>query len=1117
MSRIADHDQRKQALQPDRSFIVQAPAGSGKTELLIQRFLLLLSYVEYPEQILAMTFTRKAAGEMKFRIIAALENAHEPTTSSHEEDTRALAKKALDQDEKQNWRLLENPDRLKIQTIDSFCASLTQQMPLISKLGGTAAIQENSFSFYQETAQRILQQMEHDTETGEAVRTVMRHLDNSKSSFIRRIVQLLQKRDQWFLPFFEQFQVGESFRPTLEKTLAGLVESYLLEIYTATPPHIAEALPALAKYCGDNLFQLDANHPLACLRGLNSLPLPTAEFRDHWVAIANLFLTKDGDLRKSINKNLGFPPGKVGSPEKEHINLFAELLESLIADDSYLAELKKIKSLPATKYKDEEWKVLEATLSLLPEISITLRQVFRERQKTDFTEISLAALEALGKEDDPTDLLLYLDLKYQHILVDEFQDTSFKQYELLKRLTAGWECDDGRSLFIVGDPMQSIYRFRDAEVGLFLKSQEQGIGQVQLQPLSLKTNFRSQSRVVSWVNNCFSKVFPDRDEGDLGAISYSPSTAFLSEESFPGTVLHPIPYQDDKNSGDRQEAVEIVQLVQQLQEDQPDQSIAILVRARNHLAHIIPAFRQASITFKAEEIDPLTVRPDILDLLALMRALLSPMDRIAWLSILRAPWCGCSLEDLLKLCVHDESSPVWHLLQDDKRLAEMSADGQQRLLRVRQTLSLALEHLHKTNFRDLLEACWVQLGGPSCVDATTMEDAEVFFDEVSRILEEGELRDLENFHKVLQNLYASPGVGGSVQIMTIHKAKGLEFDNVILPGLGKKSKADEKRLVFWMPHGEELLMAPIEEIGGANSGIYDFLARLNREKYTYETQRLLYVATTRTKKQLHLFGAMKEDAEHPEPSSLLAKLWPYIGQEWMQEHSRISDNSAIKSDEISNNGQPSLRRLPNEFQNPQPAEDIPIDTAVELTEEDNDKPEFKWAGIGARCLGNVLHQVFRTIGESDSHAWSADNIQTQRPQLIAALRGQGLSVSLAEKMAPTAEKAVRNLLQDTKGRWIMQKHQEARSEFPLTAWIKGRFVQRIVDRTFIDDQGVRWIIDFKTSVHEGSNLRQFFAEEKIRYQKQLEQYEELFKIMGETRPIKKALYYPIHRNFVIVD
>ena len=101
----------------------------------------------------------------------------------------------------------------------------------------------------------------------------------------------------------------------------------------------------------------------------------------------------------------------------------------------------------------------------------------------------------LGTEEAPTDLLLYLDHQIQHILVDEYQDTSYKQYELLKRLTSGWERGDGRTLYIVGDPMQSIYRFRDAEVSLYLETREKSLNNIQLHPLLLKTNFRSQKIV----------------------------------------------------------------------------------------------------------------------------------------------------------------------------------------------------------------------------------------------------------------------------------------------------------------------------------------------------------------------------------------------------------------------------------------------------------------------------------------------------------------------------------------------------------------------------------------------------------------------------------------------
>merc|ERR1711969_149078 len=122
----------------------------------------------------------------------------------------------------------------------------------------------------------------------------------------------------------------------------------------------------------------------------------------------------------------------------------------------------------------------------------------------------------------------------------------------------------------------------------------------------------------------------------------------------------------------------------------------------------------------------------------------------------------------------------------------------------------------------------------------------------------------------------------TVQIMTMHKAKGLEFDFVIIPGLEKTSKTEKKRLVNWMPHGDDLLIAPIEKKGGPSSKIYRFLSQFDQNKSDYETLRLLYVATTRTKLQLHLFGQFSADGKVPPRGSLLNKLWPYIGQEWSQ-------------------------------------------------------------------------------------------------------------------------------------------------------------------------------------------------------------------------------------------
>src|ERR1700733_5431590 len=135
---IPDHWQREQALNPSQSFIVQAPAGSGKTELLVRRVLVLLANAEkMPEEILAITFTRKAASEMRHRIIQALKSAADnpaPQDPYHLA-TWELAQKVLIKNETQQWNLLQNPNRLRIQTIDSFCQRLTAQMPLLSQFG----------------------------------------------------------------------------------------------------------------------------------------------------------------------------------------------------------------------------------------------------------------------------------------------------------------------------------------------------------------------------------------------------------------------------------------------------------------------------------------------------------------------------------------------------------------------------------------------------------------------------------------------------------------------------------------------------------------------------------------------------------------------------------------------------------------------------------------------------------------------------------------------------------------------------------------------------------------------------------------------------------------------
>ena len=159
---IPDLRAREQALAPTRSFIVQAPAGSGKTELLIQRYLGLLATVNEPEEIIAITFTRKAAAEMRERVLRAFADvaAGKAPESEHERRTQELARAALARDGARGWRISDSPARLRIQTIDSLCAALTRQMPMLSKFGSQPESIEDAGALYAEAARATVELIE---------------------------------------------------------------------------------------------------------------------------------------------------------------------------------------------------------------------------------------------------------------------------------------------------------------------------------------------------------------------------------------------------------------------------------------------------------------------------------------------------------------------------------------------------------------------------------------------------------------------------------------------------------------------------------------------------------------------------------------------------------------------------------------------------------------------------------------------------------------------------------------------------------------------------------------------------------------------------------------------
>ncbi|MDQ3185905.1 MAG: UvrD-helicase domain-containing protein, partial [Pseudomonadota bacterium] len=837
--------------------------------------------------------------------------------------------------------------------------------------------------------------------------------------------------------------------------------------------------------------------------------------------------------------------------------------------DTLRHALHDIRRLPPPAYTEKQWEVLGSITRLLPHAVAQLKLVFQSHHKVDFTEVAQGALRALGEPEMPTDLALALDYRIRHLLIDEFQDTSISQYQLVAKLTVGWEPGDGRSMMVVGDPMQSIYRFREAEVGLFLRARGRGIGNVALHPVSLSTNFRSQRGIVDWVNATFAQVMPERENIALGAVPYTESTATHDLLSGAAVSIHPF-----SNNGHVGEARKVVEIVMQARRDDPfaTTTTAILVRNRSHLNEIIPRLKEAGVRFRAIEIEGLGRRPVVQDLLTLTRALAHPADRLAWLALLRAPWCGLTLADIHALvsvqappiCGNtDEANvapvaggegrsarannrTVWELLNDDARMAMVSTDGYSRLLRLREVLKNCIDNRCRQSLRATVEAAWLALGGPGCVeDVTDFEDAAAYLDYLEAHEVAGSIPKLAVLEEGLTKLYALPDLkaDGTLQIMTIHKAKGLEFDCVIVPGLGRSSRSNDKKLFMWMEQpraklfgrkgneggdeGNDLLLAPIQETGADSDSIYSWMEKLDREKERFEDERLLYVAATRAKQRLHLLGGTGIvcgtdgvfEPRSPAEKSLLSKLWSVVqpiyaevaARETFLDVSVITDREQKGAEKYPTDRW--LRRLESGWELPPPPPRVQWKAPCHLMPAQGDI-EYSWAGETARRVGTIVHRWLQRIADDGVANWSMARIQALRNTFEYQLVACDMDIDGGDTDAAVRRviMALTHAVSDPRGQWLLGPQQDVRNELRMTAVIGGEPVDFVIDRTFRDASGQRWVVDYKTSSHEGTDVEGFLSREQERYRFQLDRYAALMCLI-DGRPVKRGLYFPLLKGW----
>ena len=1170
-----DQNARDQALDAQSSYIVQAPAGSGKTELLTHRFLKLLAQVDEPEDILAITFTRAATAEMRSRVLRKLEEARSKPVYQLTDDAMLIsARAALTHAEERGWKLLEQPHRLDIQTIDSLCMRVAHEQPLLARMGGQLQPQENALPLYDEAARRTLTHLGgRNSQLHSSLMHFLQLRDNNLSDAQRLIAEMLAHRDQWVHAFPLTGELNEDgwheVRRRLEAPFRQANQRVLHEAHRlmTAEPLVSDELMALARYACENGSDID----IALLTELRTLPSPDHGLAEHWKCICRLLLTEQGDWRKRLAKPEGFPAikEKILSIDRKPSERMKRVIHHLRHMPSLLELLTDIRELPPARYDEDQWQTLRDLFAVLRFAIAELRVLFAEKNAVDFVELGLSALTVLEQEH-PSERALGVSERVRHLLVDEFQDTSRRQHSLVRMLLRAWNPGDGRSCFFVGDPMQSIYMFRQAEVELFEQVRQHGIVSQEQQhpcrPLQLSTNFRSHAGLTKPLNGYFETIFQSAHTAGTAAVSFSPSEAIAAALPGKSVRLHPqfTPRgeEDALNEAREHEAEEVLRVIQEhlprihkaaLSVD-PDKSytVAVLARARQHLTLIAKKLHENNIPFRSVDLEMLSERQEILDLLSLIRALLHPMDRIAWLSVLRAPWCGLMLQDLHILCGSDDKQfaryPVQRLIEERQSL--LSEDGQQRLCRTYEVLTRAIEvryqQAQSPSLSSWIERTWHSLGGPLCLDEHQRENVRVFFSMLDSVAPDGIACLSEEFDHKLSRLFAQPHPGASerfgVQLMTIHKAKGLGFDIVLVPGLDRSTGRDRQQLICMLervsvdnPDVDELLVAPIGSKGEDTHPLYQWVRKQRQMREDEERKRVFYVACTRARRELHLFGTAvignRGSLEPGWPDSLLATAWPALEPEFTAAYQAQSKQIVLPFPgpqpgvvDIAAVAAPThpplvLRRLPSDVVISPVGENVAFASAFSLVADEREPFERPEGSRQQRVIGSVIHALLERLSRLfvQNSDLSADQIRSQlRTQASAMLRSAAFPAEQSSAALTDILGAVEVSASDPVGRWLLSPHSGAQSEASWTGWVDGRLQTLRADRVFRagaepQQEGSEyfWVVDYKTSSYSGNNVADFLAEQRAFYEPQLASYgRALRELHGENLQLRFGLYFP---------
>lgn len=1067
-----DDQARRDALRLDHSVVLRAPAGSGKTGLLIQRMLSALAVVDQPENVLAITFTRKAAAEIQHRLIEALKLARKdtPPDDTFAAQTWALARQVRARDQAQSWHLIDNPARINATTIDALNRELASSMPVLSGLGSVPEPLEDASGLYREAIASLFARLEQpgtDDDERRALQQVLALGQNRLDKLLDGLSSMLATREQWLRACLsargQDHEVGE-------RLIRQHVNSMLKQVMDRLPDaHCRhDWLEALRSLAADGAAGLEM------ALELDTWPAADMAHLAHWQWLSRTLLTTTGTWRspRGMNVKGGFIKGHPATAQAK------QLIENFAAcGDTTATALHNLSSLP-DGYPQALSETAAALNRVLLQLCGELRLIFANRQKADYAELAIAALDALA--DTRSGVAERQHARIQHLLVDEMQDTSDAQHQLLIQLVSDWAPGDGRSLFLVGDPQQSIYLFRQARVELFQQVFERArLGPVELTALQLSSNFRSRPALVQWCNTHMHALFTQRSS----PVSFASS---MAQRSAGGDGVEVVTTQ----TADEEAHCAAQCIAASLAQDST-RTIGVLARSRAHFQPLIQALSERGIAYCGQDLDPLAHTPVARDYLACVQALRHPADDLAWARLLRSPGIGLSWATLDSLAA-EFAQLSWSQRArraDEPRLARLQAclHSVEQRPGLKGNLPLAASWLHRQlGMRD-------DLTGPETADLLRLETL------LRSHCPNGSLEDEHAFQAAVQRLF-SQAPPARVELMTVHRSKGLEFDHVVLFGCNAGLRRADSPLLRYEQREADWLLAPRPRESLSQdtpaTRVYKLLNAQAQADDAAEALRLFYVACTRARERLDITLNTSQRGDKRNFAALLADSGETLELKGERQEREVLWRPVMHP------------RLPPERCQPQQPRQLPhrqpsqtaSPSRLASVQRDRVAAGLDWSRLHASLIGTLVHECLERIAQLPTLP-DAEQLERWRGPLRAGLSRRGLPDSyLDEACDHIIELTLRAL--NGWGSWLLAPRSWARDELALAGWQSDEWVSAIIDRCFEDDQQRCWVVDYKTNAAPSLQVSAWLQQQCQHYDQQLARYVAL---MGALRPQNRAI------------